>query len=72
MKKVNDYLWIRGVWGIHGKQCMKAGYLAGLVAPPTDNETKEDMKVEDNKTESLEPKSKVEKIQNEEPIIFQG
>jgi len=72
MKKVNDYLWIRGAWGIHGKQCMKAGYLAGLVAQPTDNETKEDTKVEDNKTESLEPKSKVEEIQNEEPIIFQG
>jgi hypothetical protein len=72
MKKVNDYLWIRGAWGIHGKQCMKAGYLAGLVAQPTDNETKEDTKVEDNKTESLEPKSKVEEIQSEEQTIFQG
>jgi len=51
---------------------MKAGYLAGVIEIPTDNETKEDTKVEDNKTESLEPKSKVEKIQNEEPIIFQG
>ena len=72
MKKVNDYLWIRGVWGIHGKQCMKAGYLAGVIEIPTDNETKEDTKVEDNKTESLEPKSKVEEIQNEEQTIFQG
>ena len=72
MKKVNDYLWIRGVWGIHGKQCMKAGYLAGVIEISTDNETKEDTKVEDNKTESLEPESKVEEIQNEEPTIFQG
>ena len=51
---------------------MKAGYLAGIVAQPTDNETKENTKVEDNKTESLEPKSKVEEIQNEEQTIFQG
>ena len=72
MKKMNDYLWIKEVWGRYGKQCMKAGYLAGLVAQPTDNETKEDTKVEDNKTESLEPKSKVEEIQNEEQTIFQG
>jgi hypothetical protein len=72
MKEINDYLWIKNVWGRYGKQCMKAGYLAGLVAQPTDNETKEDTKVEDNKTESLEPKSKVEEIQNEEQTIFQG
>ena len=38
----------------------------------TDNTTKENPKVEDNKTESLEPESKGEKIQSEEPIIFQG
>jgi hypothetical protein len=72
MKEINDYLWITKVWGKYGRQCMKAGYLAGVIEIPTDNETKEDTKVEDNKTESLEPKSKVEKIQNEEPIIFQG
>ena len=53
---------------------MKAGYLAGIVQLPipTDNETKEDTKVEDNKTESLEPESSVEEIENEEPTIFQG
>ena len=72
MKEINDYLWIKEVWGRYGKQCMKAGYLAGLVAQPIDNKTKEDTKVEDNKTESLEPKSKVEEIQNEEQTIFQG
>ena len=72
MKEINDYLWITKIWGKYGRQCMKAGYLAGVIEIPTDNETKEDTKVEDNKTESLEPKSKVEKIQNEEPIIFQG
>jgi len=72
MKEINDYLWITKVWGKYGRQCMKAGYLAGVIEIPTDNETKEDTKVEDNKTESLEPKSKVEEIQNEEPIIFQG
>ena len=73
-KEIHDYLWIKTVWGKYGTECMKAGYLAGIVQLPipTDNETKEDTKVEDNKTESLEPKSKVEKIQNEEPIIFQG
>ena len=73
-KEIHDYLWIKTVWGKYGTECMKAGYLAGIVQLPipTDNETKEETKVEDNKTESLEPKSKVEKIQNEEPIIFQG
>jgi len=72
MKEINDYLWITKIWGKYGRQCMKAGYLAGVIEIPTDNKTKEDTKVEDNKIESLEPKSKVEKIQNEEPIIFQG
>ena len=72
IKKMNNYLWIKNVWAIHGNQCMKAGYLAGLVAEPVDNKTKEDMKVEDNKTESLKPESKVEEIENEEATIFQG
>ena len=73
-KEVHDYLWIKTVWGKYGKECMAAGYLAGIIQLPipTDNETKEDTKVEDNKTESLEPESKVEEIQNEEPTIFQG
>ena len=73
IEKMNDYLWVKEVWGRHGRLCMTAGYLAGLVEEkPTDNETKEDTKAEDNKTESLEPESKVEEIQNEEPTIFQG
>jgi len=72
MKEINDYLWITKIWGKYGRQCMKAGYLAGVIEIPTDNETKEDTEVEDNKTESLEPKSKVEKIQSEEQTIFQG
>ena len=73
-KEIHDYLWIKTVWGKYGTECMKAGYLAGIVQLPipTDNETKEDTKVEDNKTESLEPKSSVEEIENEEPTIFQG
>ena len=73
-KEIHDYLWIRNVWGKYGRQCIKAGYLAGIVQLPipTDNETKEETKVEDNKTESLKPESKVEEIENEEPIIFQG
>ena len=73
-KEIHDYLWIKTVWGKYGTECMKAGYLAGIVQLPipTDNETKEDTKVEDNKTESLEPESSVEEIENEEPTIFQG
>jgi hypothetical protein len=60
---------------------MKAGYLAGVIPDDlpeklekiqTDNKTKEDTKVEDNKTESLKPKSNVEEIENEDTTIFQG
>ena len=73
-KEIHDYLWIRNVWGKYGRQCIKAGYLAGIVQLPipTDNETKEETKVEDNKTESLKQESSVEEIENEEPTIFQG
>ena len=71
-KEVNDYLWIKTVWGKYGKECMAAGYLAGIIQLPTDNKTKEDTRVEDNKTESLKPESSVEEIENEEPTIFQG
>ena len=38
----------------------------------TDNTTKENPKVEDNKTKSLEPKPKEEEILIKEPAIFQG
>ena len=72
LNEIHDYLWIKTVWGKYGTECMKAGYLAGIIQLPTDNKTKEDTKVEDNKTESLKPESKVEEIENEEPIIFQG
>ena len=77
-KKQNDYLWIKKIWGDYGVQCMKAGYLAGVIPDDlpeklekiqTDNKTKEDTKVEDNKT-----KSKKEEIliKEPEPAIFQG
>ena len=72
LNEIHDYLWIKTVWGKYGAECMKAGYLAGIIQLPTDNKTKEDTKVEDNKTESLKPESNVEEIENEEPTIFQG
>ena len=72
LNEIHDYLWIKTVWGKYGTECMKAGYLAGIIQLPTDNKTKEDTRVEDNKTESLKPESSVEEIENEEPTIFQG
>ena len=72
LNEIHDYLWIKTVWGKYGAECMKAGYLAGIIQLPTDNKTKEDTRVEDNKTESFKPESSVEEIENEEPTIFQG
>jgi len=72
LNEIHDYLWIKTVWGKYGAECMKAGYLAGIIQLPTDNKTKEDTRVEDNKTESLKPESSVEEIENEEATIFQG
>ena len=72
LNEIHDYLWIKTVWGKYGAECMKAGYLAGIIQLPTDNKTKEDTRIEDNKTESLKPESSVEEIENEEPTIFQG
>ena len=72
LNEIHDYLWIKTVWGKYGAECMKAGYLAGIIQLPTDNKTKEDTSVEDNKSESLKPESSVEEIENEEPAIFQG
>ena len=81
LNKMNDFLWIKKIWGDYGVQCMKAGYLAGILPDDlpkkleklqNDNKTKEDTKVEDNKTESLKPESNIEEIENEEATIFQG
>ena len=76
-KNANDFLWIRDVWGKYGRECTKAGYLAGLGIEYPDEvkveEKEEDNKTkEDNKTESPEPESKIEEEVSDEPIIFQG
>ena len=69
-KNSNDFLWIRDVWGKYGRECMKAGYLAGLgIEYPKEKEKKVE---EDNKTESQEPESNVEEELSDEPTIFQG
>ena len=69
-KNSNDFLWIRDVWGKYGRECTKAGYLAGLgIEYPKEKEKKVE---EDNKTESQEPESSVEEELSDEPTIFQG
>ena len=69
-KNANDFLWIRDVWGKYGRECTKAGYLAGLgIEYPKEKEKKVE---EDNKTESQEPESNVEEELSDEPTIFQG
>ena len=69
-KNSNDFLWIREVWGKYGRECTKAGYLAGLgIEYPKEKEKKVE---EDNKTESQEPESSVEEELSDEPTIFQG
>ena len=69
-KNANDFLWIRDVWGKYGRECTKAGYLAGLgIEYPKEKEKKVE---EDNKTESQEPESSVEEELSDEPTIFQG
>ena len=69
-KNANDFLWIRDVWGKYGRECTKAGYLAGLgIEYPKEKEKKVE---EDNKTESPEPESKIEEEVSDEPTIFQG
>ena len=69
-KNSNDFLWIRDVWGKYGRECTKAGYLAGLgIEYPKEKEKKVE---EDNKTESQEPESNVEEELSDEPTIFQG
>ena len=68
-KNSNDFLWIRDVWGKYGRECTKAGYLAGLgIEYPKEKEKKVE---EDNKTESQEPESNVEEELSDEPTIFQ-
>ena len=69
-KNSNDFLWIRDVWGKYGRECTKAGYLAGLgIEYPKEKEKKVE---EDNKTESPKPESKIEEELSDEPTIFQG
>ena len=59
------------MWGKYGRECTKAGYLAGLgIEYP--EEVKVEEKEEDNKTESPEPESKIEEEVSDEPTIFQG
>ena len=63
--RINDFLWIKKLWGKFGTECAKEGYLAGLgIAPNGD--------VEDNKTiESPEQDSEEEPL-TEDSTQFQG
>ena len=63
--RINDFLWIKKLWGKFGTECAKEGYLAGLgIAPNGD--------VEDNKTiESPEQDSEAEPL-TEDSTQFQG
>ncbi len=65
-QKINDFLWVRNVWGKFGAECTKAGYLAGLGIVPGES-------VEDNKTTEL-PKqdSEEEEPLTEDATQFQG
>ena len=64
--RINDFLWIKKLWGKFGTECAKEGYLAGLgIAPNGD--------VEDNKTiESPEQDSEEEEPLNGDETPFQG
>ncbi|MDP7367604.1 MAG: hypothetical protein QGH83_10145 [Candidatus Pacebacteria bacterium] len=63
--KMNDYEWIKTIWGKKGEECMNEGYLDGVIVRPSDNETNNETK-DDNKTKSSEQKS------GEKPTFFQG
>ena len=62
---MNDYEWIKTIWGKKGEECMNEGYLDGVIVRPSDNETNNETK-DDNKTKSSEQKS------GEKPTFFQG
>ena len=63
--KINDFLWIKKLWGKLGTECTKEGYLAGLGIRPS-------AEVEDNKTiESPEQDSEEEPL-TEDSTQFQG
>ena len=64
--RINDFLWIKKLWGKFGTECAKEGYLAGLgIAPNGD--------VEDNKTiESPEQDPEEEEPLTEDSTQFQG
>ena len=63
--KINDFLWIKKLWGKLGAECTKEGYLAGLGIRPS-------AEVEDNKTiESPEQDSEEEPLP-EDSTQFQG
>ena len=62
--RINDFLWIKKLWGKFGTECAKEGYLAGLGIAPNGNE--------DNKTiESPEQDSEEEPL-TEDSTQFQG
>ena len=63
--RINDFLWVKELWGKFGTECVKEGYLAGLGIAPNGNE--------DNKTiESPEQDSEEEEPLTEDSTQFQG
>ena len=68
---MHDYIWIRDLWGKHGAECVKLGYLAGLgignKPQSSDNQTTEEPK--ENKPE---PKILVPEETQNEDTTFQG
>ena len=64
--RINDFLWIKKLWGKFGTECVKEGYLAGLGINPSEE-------VKDNKTiESPEQDSEEEEPLTEDSTQFQG
>ena len=64
--RINDFLWVKELWGKFGAECVKEGYLAGLGINPSEE-------VKDNKTiESPEQDSEEEEPLTEDSTQFQG
>ena len=64
--RINDFLWVKELWGKFGTECVKEGYLAGLGINPSEE-------VKDNKTiESPEQDSEEEEPLTEDSTQFQG